>query len=235
MDWTAYILEDQERMSKARNYFAWQSRLAQQHLGQRVIDVGCGIGNFTGLLLDRELVIAVDIEPRCIERLEQHYPDRDNLVPLVCDAGSREFRDLAACHPDSCVCLNVLEHIENDVAALENIASVLPRGGHVVLLVPAFEALYGPTDENLGHYRRYGRSGLCKVVRRAGLRIKNMHYLNLAGFFGWWTNSHVLRRDANSEKQIEFFDHVVVPLASRLERFVYPPFGQSLFAVLEKR
>jgi SAM-dependent methyltransferase len=235
MDRATYILEDQERMAKARNYFAWQSRLAQRHLGQRVIDVGCGIGNFTGLLLDRELVIAVDIEPRCIERLEQHYPERDNLVPLVCDAGSREFRDLEACHPDSCVCLNVLEHIDNDVAALENIASVLPPRGSVVVLVPAFPALYGPTDENLGHYRRYGRAGLCKVARAAGLRVKTMRYLNLAGFFGWWTNSRVLRSEENSARQIEMFDRYVVPLASTLERFVHPPFGQSLFAVLEKR
>jgi SAM-dependent methyltransferase len=222
-------------MAHARNYFAWQYRLAQTHLGRRVIDVGCGIGNFTGLLLDRELVIAVDVEPRCIERLEQRYPERDNLVPMVSDAASPEFRDLAECRPDSCVCLNVIEHIEDDVAALRNIAWVLPPGGSVVLLVPAAQALYGPTDEKLGHYRRYGRSGLCKVIRAAGLRVKKMHYLNFVGFFGWWLNSRVLGRDANSERQIEVFDRYVVPFASALEQFVHPPFGQSLFAVLEKR
>jgi SAM-dependent methyltransferase len=221
-------------MARARNYFLWQSRLVGEYLGRRVLEVGCGIGNFTGLLLDRELVIAADVEPRCVSRLEQRYGGRRNLIALVCDAGSRQFRDLARFHPDSCVCLNVLEHIEDDAAALENMASVLPSGASVVLLVPAIQALYGPTDRNLGHYRRYSRSALNDAARSAGLRIRNMHYFNFAGFFGWWIKSRILRSEANSEGQIELFDRYVVPPASLIERFVHPPFGQSLFAVLEK-
>ena len=58
--------------------------------------------------------------------------------------------------------------------------------------------------------------------------------MNLCGFFGWWANSHVFRREAQSERQIEFFDRKVVPLQSRIESMAPPPFGQSLFVVLEK-
>ena len=49
---TSYTLEDQERMAKAANYFAWQHRLVTRELGRRVIEIGCGIGNFTRLILD---------------------------------------------------------------------------------------------------------------------------------------------------------------------------------------
>ena len=76
---TSYTLEDQERMTRAENYFAWQHRLVTRELGQRVIEIGCGIGNFTRLLLDREAVVAVDIEPGCVARLKQRFPDRSNL------------------------------------------------------------------------------------------------------------------------------------------------------------
>ena len=59
---STYALEDQERMAKAKNYFAWQGRLVTPELGRRVLEVGCGIGNFTGRLLDHDMVIALDKE-----------------------------------------------------------------------------------------------------------------------------------------------------------------------------
>src|SRR5271166_6117614 len=99
-----YTLEDQERMARARNYFAWQYRVAARELGQRVIEIGCGIGNFTGMLLDREAVIAVDAESGCIERLRQRYPNQANLDAFTCDWNAPGFPELASFHADSCVC-----------------------------------------------------------------------------------------------------------------------------------
>jgi hypothetical protein len=132
------------------------------------------------------------------------------------------------------VCLNVLEHIEDDGAALRGMASVLPAGSAIVLIVPAFAALYGPIDRNLAHYRRYSRAGLAALAARAGLRVEKQRYMNAAGFFGWWVNARVLRREAQSAGQIRIFDRYVVPWLSRLEEMMPPPFGQSIFAVLRK-
>jgi SAM-dependent methyltransferase len=221
-------------MSQAVNYFAWQGRLVTPELGRRVIEVGCGLGNFTRLLLDREAVIAMDAEPGCIERLNQRFPNHPNLRSFVGDIGSQVFLDLARFEPDSCVCMNVLEHIADDRGALEAMTSILTPGGAIVLLVPAFQALYGPIDKNLRHYRRYNRESMAQLARAAGLRIRKMHYMNIAGFFAWWVNAHVLRREAQSEQQIGVFDRLVVPVLSRVEAIVRPPFGQSLFAVLGK-
>ena len=221
-------------MSRAENYFAWQSRLVRRELGRRVVEVGCGVGNFTGMLLDREAVIAVDSEPDCIQRLIERYPDRSNLHAFACDAGSPAFRDLARFHPDSCVCLNALEHIEDDRQALRGMACILEPGGVVVLLVPAFPALYGPIDRNLGHHRRYSRGSIARLAGATGLRIRKIHFMNALGFFGWWVNSHILRHRAQSERQIEIFDRCLGPFLSRVEGLARPPFGQSLFVVLEK-
>jgi SAM-dependent methyltransferase len=221
-------------MAHAANYFAWQGRLVAPELGQRVIEVGCGIGNFTGMLLDREIVLAVDVDPGCIERLQQRYSNRTNLQAFLCEPSSGAFADLARFHPDSCVCLNVLEHIEDDQRALAAMASVLMPGGAVALLVPAFQALYGPIDHNLSHHRRYSRKALAGLAHRTGLRIEKLHYVNAIGFFGWWINAHVFKREAQSESQIRIFDRWVVPWMSRLEAMAPPGFGQSLFAVLRK-
>jgi len=221
-------------MAQAANYFAWQGRLVAPELGRRVIEVGCGIGNFTGMLLDREAVLAVDVDPACIERLQQRYSNRSNLHAFVCEPSSEAFAELARRRPDSCVCLNVLEHIQDDARALEAMATVLVPGGAIVLLVPAFQALYGPIDRNLAHCRRYSRSMLWRLVHRARLRIEKQHYVNAIGFIGWWMNAHILRREAQSDRQIRIFDRSIVPWMSRLEAIARPPFGQSLFAVLRK-
>jgi SAM-dependent methyltransferase len=229
-----YTVVDQERMSRARRYFAWQSRLAGRELGRRVVEIGCGLGNFTETLLDRELVVALDAEPACIERLRHRYPGRANLHAIACQAPSPGFLELRRFQPDSCVCLNVLEHIADDAGALRAMAAILPLGGRIVLLVPAFPSLYGPIDRDLGHYRRYRRGSLRRAAESAGLALKKLHYLNSAGFFAWWANSHIFHRREQSTRQIAFFDGVVVPVMSRVEDVVRPPFGQSLFAVLEK-
>lgn len=232
---SSYTLEDQERMAKAANYFAWQHRLAARELGRRVIEIGCGIGNFTGLLLrDREAVAAVDVEPGCIDRLLERYSDHANLNAFACDVMAPAFTALESFRADSCVCLNVLEHIEDHREALHRMASVLTPGGVLVLIVPAFPSLYGPIDELLGHHRRYTRGSVSKLADAAGLTVKRAHYLNAIGFFAWWTNAHILNRRAQSAAQIEVFDRYVVPVAARLESWMHPPFGQSLVVVLKK-
>ena len=233
VDTSAYTLEDQQRMSQAKNYFAWQHRLIGNELGPRVLEVGCGVGNFTATLLNRDAIIAVDIEPECLEHLKARYPAQDNLHPCVCDVLSPEFRDLAKFHPDSAVIVNVLEHVEDDVAALTAVTSVLTPGGVIVLLVPAFQALYGPIDKNLGHHRRYTRATIRLLAQQTGLRIRKLHYMNSLGFFGWWINSHILMREAQSQRQIQIFDRYLVPPMFAIERIIHPPFGQSLLAVLE--
>jgi SAM-dependent methyltransferase len=203
-------------------------------LGQTILEVGCGIGNFTGMLLDREAVIAIDSEPDCIARLRERYPDARNLTTHTCEAGSGDLQRLGLRNLDSCVCLNVLEHIEDDRAALEEMAATLAPSGVIVLIVPAFPALFGPIDLHLGHYRRYTRRSLHRVAEAAGLRIAKLRWMNSVGFFGWWWNARVFPRNAQSEAQIDFFDRRIVPVLARVEHALPPPFGQSLFAVLRK-
>ncbi|HXW54524.1 MAG TPA: class I SAM-dependent methyltransferase [Candidatus Cybelea sp.] len=221
-------------MSRARNYFAWQGRMVTPELGQRVIEVGCGIGNFTEMLLDRAAVCAVDVDPRSVEQLLARYAGRRNLSAVACDVQSEQFSQLSRFGADSCVCLNVLEHTANDLGALGRMASILRPNGVIVLLVPAFPSLYGPIDRNLRHHRRYTRASLVHLAAAAGLRTRKLCYLNVAGFFGWWTNAHLFRGEVQSAAQIEFFDRYVVPPCSWIEDRLPPPFGQSLLMVLVK-
>ncbi len=221
-------------MAKARNYFAWQYRIAARHLGQRVVEVGCGGGNFTGLLLTRPLVIAVDPEPECVRRVAERYPKQPNLIVERCGPPDAAFLDLRRYSPDTCLCFNVIEHIADEREALRAMASILEPGGKILLLAPAFEALYGPIDFALGHYRRYTRRSITQAAEMSGLEVITSHYVNFPGLFAWWLNAHLFRRTIQSEAQIAIFDRWFVPVASRIEAVVPPPAGQSVFAALRK-
>ena len=72
------------------------------------------------------------------------------------------------------------------------------------------------------------------LAERTGFRVAQLRYMNIVGFFGWWVNARVLRKTEQSEGQIALFDKMIVPLQAAMERWIEPPCGQSIFAVLEK-
>ncbi len=232
---TEYIVQDQERMHVARRYFRWQHQLAQQAIGSRILEVGCGVGNFTELLAHRELVVAVDSEPACIQSLVENLGARRNVMTAVMDITDPSFPELAKHRFDSVVCLNVLEHVQDDRLALANLAAVLPEGGKLVLIVPAFQGLYGPIDVRLAHCRRYSKRGLADLASSVGFETSVSRYMNFIGFFAWWFNARVTKRTKQSSFQIALFDVLIVPWMSQIERFVEPPVGQSIFAILTKQ
>jgi len=229
-----YTVDDQLRMEKATLYFAWQSELAKAALGRRVLEIGCGLGNFTEQLRDRERVVGLDVDASCVAHHRERFADAPHIRAEVMDAMSPAMLELRAERPDSIACLNVLEHIEDDLGVLRQMHQVLEPGGRVVLIVPAFMALYGPIDRNLGHYRRYTRPMVRKLAGAAGFGVAELRFMNTIGFFGWWANARLLKRTEQGEGQIGVFDRWIVPVMRSVEGLVPPPFGQSLFVVLQR-
>ena len=102
--------------------------------------------------------------------------------------------DLAGDKIDSVVCLNVLEHIEDDRRVLAELYRAIEPGGVVVVLVPAHPALYSDLDRNLGHFRRYTRELLEQRFRDAGFVIEKSRYFNWVGAVGWYVIGRLLKR-----------------------------------------
>jgi SAM-dependent methyltransferase len=221
-----------ERMAAAPRYNRWMfDRLRPWiGLGRRVLEIGAGIGNMSAFLLDRERLVLTDTEPYYLGRLrerfgsDRHVVVRELRLPVV-EPG------VAAERLDTIVCLNVLEHIEDDRASLRAMHDLLQPGGRLVLLVPALRALYGTLDEALGHFRRYVPDELSEKFRAAGFRVIHLEYFNLAGIPGWWLTGRVLRRRLIPTGALKWYE-ALVPLF-RLERLLPWRIGQSLIAVGE--
>jgi SAM-dependent methyltransferase len=229
------IIHDLEIMSQSLNYRNWIFSRFSGCIGSRVVELGAGIGTFTDLLKDRDIVIPVDNYGPAVEYLKNRFKDRENVLPVKIDVSRQQLTDLKRYTPDTCICINVLEHIDDDRAALSNMFDILSPGGHLALLVPSFQFVFGTIDELVGHKRRYNRKGLSEKLNGAGFEILELYYMNLIALPGWFLNNRVLKRNEESLPQVMLFDRFIVPWIKIVEGIIHPPFGLSLIAVCEKR
>jgi SAM-dependent methyltransferase len=226
---------DLEKMRGATRYNRWLLEQVSGEIGRRILEVGAGIGNATGALLDAELVVAVEPNAAAVRVLRSQYGQRSNLTVVEADICDPALRALSVHRCDTAICFNVLEHIADDVAALRSIARILVPGGRLLLIVPALPAIFGTIDAVVGHYRRYLPESLRAALERADYRIERMAWMNFFSVLPWFVNNRVLRRREESTSQIRFFDRWILPCVRWMERRVKPPVGLSLVAVARSR
>src|SRR5262249_7751559 len=131
---------------------------------------------------------------------------------------------------DSVLLSNVLEHIEDDAAAVRRFRSVLPESGRLVLLVPALPQLYGSLDEAVGHFRRYPPATIRRVVEENGFAVESIEWMNMLGIAGWFLNAKLLRRRVLPMVQLRLYDRLA-PTLAKLEEWLQVPIGLSLLVV----
>jgi SAM-dependent methyltransferase len=219
------------QMDQAPRYNAWLGRKLRPYLGRRILEIGAGIGTITReIAAGRELVIALEADPFYIQRLRNVFRGSGVVRPLHAPVEQTDWEAIAHERPDTVVLSNVLEHIEDDEAAVKRFRSVLPEGGRLVILVPALPVLYGSIDRAIGHYRRYTPRTLRDVIQPAGFQVESMEWLNLFGIPGWFFNNRILRRRSVPGLQVRLYDRLA-PLLAKLESSLRLPVGMSLLAV----
>ena len=228
------MVADLEIMARANNYRNWMYRRIAPYIGGRTLEVGAGIGNFTELLLDRELVVATDKFEMCVDYLRRRLGAQLKAAPMQLDLADPPTPALKPYNFDTIICMNVLEHVEDDVRALRFMHEVLVADGRAIILVPAFQFLYGTVDRAIEHHRRYTRKTLLPRMRTAGFEIEAAFYMNVIGMAGWFWNNRIKRTTEENPAQIAIFDRFIAPWAERVERLLTPPFGLSLIAVGRK-
>ncbi len=199
-------------------------------LGQRILEIGCGLGNFARHLTDRDLYLGTETSLESIDHVSRAFAGYGNMLFAVADATAPGFAGFGRLGVDTVFSLNVFEHIEDHEAALRNAACVLQPGGRLILVVPAHMALYGSIDRAIGHYRRYDKKMAAGLFQQAGLTLVAQKYLNALGALGWWANSRLRREDTPPSGQLRLFN-VVAPVVKAVERTVPMPFGISLLTV----
>src|SRR5947209_8622382 len=182
------------RLDSLRRYNKWIWERVQPYIGQRVLEVGAGSGTMTRFLYGRELIVTTDKERPYIDRLLNAFRRRPGIIVERLDLDDDDSRDLSRYAFDTFLCINVLEHTADDLAALRRANQLLQAGGRIVIFVPAGKDLYGLPDRGVGHQRRYEEDELADKLRQAGFEVEDVSYQNQIARFAWWLNSRVLNR-----------------------------------------
>lgn len=219
-------------MSQTHRFNRWMADTIKPHLGDRVLEIGAGIGNLTARLLPREQYTTTDVDALHVDALRTRFGQ--NPCVSVARVDVTQAADFAALGErfDTVVCLNVLEHVEDDATAMRNLATAVRPGGRAVLLVPQGPQLYGSLDRVLGHCRRYTQPQFSELIRGAGLEIDELFDFNRAATPGWWFNGHILQREHFGKVQLKIYDSFVWLFRS-IDR-ILPWRGASLIAVVRK-
>jgi SAM-dependent methyltransferase len=180
----------------------------------------------------RELIVATDVELPYLHMLRNRFSRHPNIHVEKFDLNSDDYLQLRQYGFDTVVCLNVLEHVEDHIGALQRLYDVLVPGGKLLLWVPADQALFGTMDEQVGHVRRYEREELRALIQDAGFTMDSIRYQNRFGRLPWWLNGRVLKRRDIPGGQSRLFEWIV-PILRWIES-PEPKKGLSLVAIATK-
>ena len=218
------------RLSRAPRFNAWLADTIKPYCGESVLEIGSGVGNIAKKLMPRAHYVASDINPLYLQTLSNLGADRPYMKVTYCDVTDvKSFPEGEQF--ETVISLNVIEHIDDDRAALNNIKSRLAPGGRAIVLVPQGPGNFGTLDEVLGHKRRYTRESLANLARNCGFEVRDILEFNRVGSAAWYLNGRLLRRRSFGLGQIWVLN-LLTPVMRRLDAILpLPPL--SLIGILE--
>jgi len=221
---------DMDFVSKAVAYNRYLVDSVRPFLGDRVLDVGCGVGNTTSLL-DRSLVVGMDVSDYYLREFRRRLPRIETIRDDI--SGTVDLRRLKEFRFDTIFCSNVLEHIENDRAALANMYEIIEVGAALVLVVPHYPFLFGSIDQEDLHFRRYDRQSLRAKLLASGFTVEHEFCINFLGIFWWYLNGRLLKGGARNEAEARLINRAI-PLVRLIDKLVLNSAGLSLIEVARK-
>ena len=219
------------RLARAPRFNAWMADTIRPYCGTQVLEIGSGVGNLTQKLIPRRKYVVSDINPLYLDMLARLRIDRPYLSAKYTDV--TDLASFPAGEFDTVICLNVVEHVDDDAGALRNLRTVLRDGGRAIVLVPQGQWNFGTLDEVLGHKRRYHLAGLRALAEGCGFEVHALLEFNRVGTIAWFLNGKILRRRTFGLFQVLLLN-ALTPLLRLLDGVLpLPPL--SLIAVLERK
>lgn len=138
----------------------------------RILEIGCGTGHNLPMLARFGTIDAIEIDPAARDIASERLgsPVSDAPLPALPGIERGAYHLIAV--------LDVVEHIEDDVAALKAMAECLKPGGKILIAVPAHQWMWSAHDVVNHHHRRYSKASLVAAIERAGLAPHKLTYFN---------------------------------------------------------
>jgi len=222
-----------EILNENQNFTDWMYEEIKPFISGDILEVGSGIGTYSKKLLKdfkKQNIILSDIDNQFIVLLKKKYSKKNIKIIKLDLEKNNNVREKV----DTIIALNVLEHIKNDTAALQNIYDCLKPKGRAIILVPAHKNLYNCIDKAVGHYRRYTKKELIQKIKKTKLKIKYIQYFNFISIFGWYLNGTIFKKSIIDKNAIKIFNWGI-PLFKFIDKnILLNKIGISIILILEK-
>jgi len=220
-----------EQMQKATNYNQWTFEQFEKYIRGDVLEVGCGVGSFTKIITEKsefDSLYCIDISTPAIEHIRKRNFGRNiktECIDLINVTGEYDF----------ILCMNVMEHVEDDAAFFAKLLELLKPGGVLFHLVPSHKFLYSNFDTAAGHFKRYTKEMMNELALPPKVKLIRQYYFNPIGALGYWLIYKALKSGNinDTEGEIGMFDKYIVPFSKKFLP-LSNPVGISLISVYNK-
>ena len=212
-------------MNSCYNFTRWQFDKIKPYVKGSVLEVGVGLGNLTPYLLN-EGYHGVDINEDHVSYCVKKFGDCFSVLDI-----GKECPDIVKRRFDTVVLINVLEHVEQDLKALNNIYQMLKPKGRLIIIVPQYKSLFNNIDKADGHYRRYTKK---ELQEKTNLLFKTIHisHFNSIGCLGWLKNK-IFKETTHKTQNLNTFNKIV-PFIRLYEDRLPTPIGLSIVLIAQK-
>lgn len=228
-----------QTLSNANKFNRWMYETIKPYCKGKILEIGSGIGNISSFFIrDGSPIMLTDLRQRYCAQLEASFTGQAAylgamVMNLIDDAFDEKFKAHFNSY-DTVFALNVVEHIHDDTSAIRNCYKLLKEGGHLIILVPSYDALYNKFDKELGHYRRYTKAKLSSLISSNNFEVLHQQYFNFMGIFGWYVSGQLLKKDSIAKGQIRLYN-ALVPCFKLIDKMIFNYLGLSTIVVGRKQ
>jgi 2-polyprenyl-3-methyl-5-hydroxy-6-metoxy-1,4-benzoquinol methylase len=222
-------------ISEADKFNKWMYDTIKPYCSGKVLEIGSGIGNISQFFLDDKTDIQLtDIRDNYCRRLQKKFINHPHLlgvenIDLIHPDFEKQYQSHLGKY-NTVFALNVVEHIKDDQLAITNAKKFLVKGGHLIILVPAYQSLYNQFDKALEHYRRYTKKSLNPLFNASGLEIIHSQYFNAVGIAGWYVSGKLQKNESIPKGQMGLYNKLV-PIIKVADKVIFNAFGLSVITV----
>jgi SAM-dependent methyltransferase len=225
-------------IAKADQFNKWMYETIHPYLKGNILEIGSGIGNISAFAVQDGFNISLsDFDQEYCRYLKKKYADTPNVREIISidlqEPGFRNTYQLYKEKYDTVFLLNVMEHLEDDLAAISNCRYLLKDEGKLIILVPAYQFLFCRLDTELGHYRRYTLKRLQELFKKQRFNIIHKQYFNFSGLFGWFLFGKIFGNKSIGSGEMDTYNKLV-PVFRVSDKVIFNKAGLSAIVVGQK-
>jgi SAM-dependent methyltransferase len=221
----------------ARNYTRWVAKLVTRRCGEKIIEIGAGIGLISRYLPQREKLVVTESDSECLKILRNLFDGNQTVEVFEKDFVSGPPIETIARQTgkfDTVILLDQLAQTPEPDKLLSRMKPLLSDNGKIILTVPLLPFLFGKSDKNVGRLRRFRKREILSLLKRNGFQMIEYRSFNMLAVPGLFFHSKILRKKNFSKCSLKIY-HTLLPFFSYFERILPLPRANALVVAKMER